>query len=107
MTATRSQEIRGALWEEVDIDSALWIIPAVRMKMDREHRIPLSVVAVTLLQALPRQQANPLIFSAARGGELSDMTLSAAMKRMHATDIAAGGAGFVDRASKRPAVPHG
>jgi integrase len=107
MTATRSQEIRGALWQEIDLDSALWIIPAVRMKMDREHRIPLSNAAVALLQALPRLQDNPLIFPATRGGELSDVTLSAAMKRMHATDIAAGGAGFVDRASKRPAVPHG
>jgi integrase len=107
LTATRSQEIRGAVWDEVDLDKALWIIPGTRMKMDREHRIPLSSAAVALLQALPRLQDNPLLFPAARGGELSDMTLSAAMKRMHATDVAAGGAGFVDRTSKRPAVPHG
>jgi len=107
LTATRSQEIRGAVWDEIDLDKALWIIPAARMKMDREHRIPLSGAAVTLLQALARLADNPLLFPAARGGQLSDMTLSAAMKRMHETDIAAGGAGFVDRASKRPAVPHG
>ncbi|WP_300548090.1 integrase arm-type DNA-binding domain-containing protein [Roseovarius sp.] len=107
LTATRSQEIRGALWEEIDFDKALWIIPAVRMKMDREHRVPLSGEALALLQALPRLEGNPLVFPAARGGQLSDMTLSAAMKRMHKSDIAAGGAGFVDRASKRPAVPHG
>jgi len=107
MTATRSQEIRGALWEEIDLDKALWIIPAARMKMDREHRIPLSDGAVALLKSLPRLADNPLVFPAARGGQLSDMTLSAAMKRMHEADIAAGGAGFVDRASKRPAVPHG
>jgi len=62
---------------------------------------------VALLQALPRLEGNPLVFPAARGGQLSDMTLSAAMKRMNEADIAAGGAGFVDRASKRPAVPHG
>jgi len=107
LTATRSQEIRGALWDEVDLDKALWIIPAARMKMERELRIPLSVEALALLQALPRLQGNPLVFPAARGGQLSDMTLSAAMKRMHQSDVATGGAGFVDRASKRPAVPHG
>ena len=38
---------------------------------------------------------------------MSDMTLSAAMKRLHAADLGAGGPGFVDRVSKRPAVPHG
>ena len=107
LTATRSQEIRGALWDEIDLDKALWIIPGPRMKMDREHRVPLSGEAVALLRALPRLQDNPLVFPAARGGQLSDMTLSAAMKRMHEVDIAAGGAGFVDRTSKRPAVPHG
>ena len=107
LTATRSQEIRGAAWDEIDLDKALWIIPAARMKMDREHRIPLSGAAMALLQALPRLEGNPLVFPAARGGQLSDMTLSAAMKRLHEADIAAGGLGFADRVSKRPAVPHG
>lgn len=107
LTATRSQEIRGALWDEIDLDKALWIIPGPRMKMEREHRVPLSGEAVALLRALPRLQDNPLVFPAARGGQLSDMTLSAAMKRMHEADVAADGAGFVDRTSKRPAVPHG
>jgi integrase len=47
------------------------------------------------------------VFPAARGGMLSDMTLSATMKRMHESAVADGGAGFLDRVSKRPAVPHG
>jgi integrase len=107
LTATRSQEVRGAGWVEIDLDKALWIVPGARMKMDREHRIPLSAEAVAMLKALPRLKGNPLVFPAARGGQLSDMTLSAAMKRMHGADVAAGGVGFVDRTSKRPAVPHG
>lgn len=107
LTASRSQEVRGALWDEIDLDNALWIIPAERMKMDREHRVPLSAQAVDLLKALPKLEDNPLVFSAARGGQLSDMTLSATMKRMHEADIAAGCAGYLDRQSKRPAVPHG
>lgn len=107
LTAARSQEIRGATWDEIDLDKALWIVPATRMKMAREHRVPLTEEAVALLKALPRLKDNPLVFPAARGGELSDMTVSAVMRRMSETDLAAGGTGFLDRVSKRPAVPHG
>lgn len=107
LTATRSQEVRGARWEEFDLVNGLWIIPAARMKMDREHRVPLSAEAVALLEALPRLGDNPLVFPAARGGELSDMTLSATMKRMHQAEIDAERPGYLDRVSKRPAVPHG
>lgn len=107
LTAARSQEVRGARWDEIDLEAGLWIIPAVRMKMEREHRVPLTPDALALLNALPRLADNPLVFPAARGGELSDMTLSAAMKRLHQADVEAGGVGFVDRVSKRPAVPHG
>lgn len=107
LTATRSQEVRGAQWDEIDLDKALWVIPGTRMKMGKEHRIPLSDRAVTLLKALPRMKDNSLVFPAARGGQLSDMTLSAAMKRMHEAEVASGGTGFIDRTSKRPAVPHG
>ncbi|WP_423207985.1 DUF4102 domain-containing protein [Paracoccus yeei] len=107
LTATRSQEVRGALWDEIDVDKGLWVIPAARMKMDREHRVPLTPEAVALLKALPRFEDNPLVFPAPRGGKMSDMTLSAAMKRLHQADIDAEGAGYLDRVSKRPAVPHG
>lgn len=107
LTALRSGEVRGARWDEIDMDKALWVIPATRMKMGKEHRVPLSQRAMALLEALPRLKDNPLVFPAARGGELSDMTLSATMKRMHEANVAKGGQGFIDRVSKRPAVPHG
>jgi integrase len=107
LTAARSQEVRGAEWSEIDLDAGLWIIPAARMKMAREHRVPLTADAVALLKALPRMDGNPLVFPAARGGQLSDMTVSAVMRRMNESDLAEGGPGFLDRVSKRPAVPHG
>ena len=107
LTAARSQEVRGALWDEIDLDKAMWVIPGSRMKMGKEHRVPLSARAVVLLKALPRLEGNPLVFPAARGGQLSDMTLSATMKRMHEAEVAKDRPGFVDRTSKRPAVPHG
>ena len=107
LVAARSGEVRGALWSEIDLDRAMWTVPATRMKMSREHRVPLPPAAVALLLALPRFAGSDLVFPAPRGGQLSDMTLSAAMKRLHEADVAAGGAGFNDRVAKRPAVPHG
>ena len=107
LTACRSQEVRGATWDEIDLEKALWVIPAGRMKMDREHRVPLSLDAVVLLKALPRMAGSPLVFPAVKGGQLSDMALSATMRRLHDADVKEGGAGFIDRVSKRPAVPHG
>jgi integrase len=107
LTSARSGDVRGARWDEIDLSKGMWIIPAARMKMDREHRVALSPEAMALLDALPRLDGNPLVFPAARGGMLSDMTLSATMKRIHEADVAKGGPGFIDRASKRPAVPHG
>ena len=47
------------------------------------------------------------VFFAARGGALSDMTLSSVMRRMQATEEQAGSPGFLDQRSSRPAVPHG
>lgn len=107
LTACRSQEVRGARWDELDFKNELWIIPAERMKAEREHRIPLSSEAVTLLRALPRHLSNPLVFPSVRDGALSDMTLSSTMRRLHQADLEAGRAGYLDRVSKRPAVPHG
>lgn len=107
LCASRSGEVRGAIWDEIDLDNALWVIPAARMKMDREHRVPLTPAAVALLKALPRFEGNSLVFPAARGGQLSDMTLSATMKRMHESEVEAGRKGWLDSRNGRPAVPHG
>ena len=80
LTATRSGEVRGATWSE--IDGKVWTIPADRMKAGKEHRVPLSSRAVELLKKLPRMADSELLFPAARGGQLSDMALTAVMRRM-------------------------
>lgn len=107
LTAARSGEVRGAVWAEFDLDAALWVIPAQRMKMGREHRVPLSAAAVALLEALPRLDGCDMVFPSSKGGPLSDMTLSATMRRIHEAEIEAERPGFLDRVNKRPAVPHG
>ncbi|TIL22183.1 MAG: DUF4102 domain-containing protein, partial [Mesorhizobium sp.] len=93
LTAARSGETRGASWPEIDLDGALWVIPAKRMKEGKEHRVALSKAAVRLLKATPRFEGTDLIFPAVRGGKISDMTLAAAIKRMHASELEAGRAG--------------
>lgn len=124
LTATRSKEVRGMTWDEVDFRRpdktdrtdttpisnaarAIWTIPASRMKNEREHRIPLTADAVAILESLPRMEGSPFVFFAPRGGMLSDMTISAVMRRMQAAEEKAGRAGYLDPRSKRPAVPHG
>jgi integrase len=82
LTAARSGEVRGAKWSEIDLDGAVWTVPAERMKAGNEHRVPLSKPAVALLRALPRHAGTGLVFAAPRGGELSDMSLTQVMRRM-------------------------
>ena len=52
LTAVRVSEATGATWDEIDLDKALWVIPAARMKMGREHQVPLSDRALAILKAL-------------------------------------------------------
>ena len=107
LTAARSGEVRGAVWDEIDTERGVWTVPGERMKMDRAHRVPLCAEAVALLAALPRMAGNRLVFPAARGGMLSDMSISAVMRRMQEAAVTRGDTGYLDPASKRPAVPHG
>lgn len=107
LCASRSGEVRGATWDEIDLEARMWKIPAARMKMERDHRVPLTDAAVTLLEALPRMAGSPYVFPAARGGMLSDMALSQVMRRMHEAASKDGGKGWIDPDSGRPAVPHG
>ena len=111
MTASRSGEIRGMRWEEVyffDEDEAkkrgylgIWTRPAERMKGRREHRVPITSAMYELLGDAHNKTG--LVFKSANHTTLSDMTLSALMKRMHASDEQ----GFTDQRSLLPAVPHG
>jgi Integrase len=82
LTAARSGEVRGTKWTEIDLEAALWTVPAARMKTEKEHRVPLSEPAVALLEALPRFEGTDLVFPGARGGELSDSSLSTVLRRM-------------------------
>jgi len=83
LTATRSGEVRGMLWQEVDIEQAIWVIPEGRMKMKVSHRIPLSNRAIEIIKAQIGHHAE-LVFPAPRGGELSDMVLTSFLRKAEA-----------------------
>ena len=93
--------------DEADLDARLWIVPAARMKAGRKHRVPLTELRKALLTDLPRLNGYPLVFFSPKGTALSDMTLSAVMRRMQAAEEAANRPGYLDPRTGRPAVPHG
>jgi integrase len=85
LTFVRPGELRAAEWAEFDLDASLWLIPASKMKMRREHRVPLAPRAVTILRQLQaitggRKYLFPSIRSAST--HMSENTLSAALRRM-------------------------
>lgn len=84
LTAVRSGEARLAEWPEIDFESALWTIPAERMKARAEHRVPLSERVVEILHGAKKLAGDShLIFNGLRRGHaLSDMTLSKLVKEL-------------------------
>ena len=77
LTATRSGEVRGATWAEVDLDAAVWTVPGERTKTRKPFRVPLSSEALRLLgEALTLRDGSGLIFPSATGRPLSDSTMS-------------------------------
>ncbi len=83
LTAARSGEVRGAQWSEIDLAKKVWAVPAERMKAKREHRVPLSTQAIKLLNLLSSRKEGGLLFPGSKQKtKLSDMALTAVMRRM-------------------------
>ena len=111
LTATRTNETIGMVWNEVDLAKGIWIIPAKRMKVGHEHRVPLSSRARDILHQLDaaRQSDNPHVFKGMKQGEpLSNMAMSALLKRMERCTITVHGfrSTFRDWASEQTSFPH-
>ena len=84
LTAGRSGEVRGARWDEVEMEAATWTVPAERMKAGRAHRVPLSDEAIAVLEeAQGLDNGSGLVFPAPRsGGELSNMAFVQVLRRL-------------------------
>lgn len=85
LTAARSGEVRGLCWDEVNLKEKVWVVPAERMKMNKEHRVPLSDAAVKVLQTMHPQDSGLVFQGRIKDKEpqpLSDMALTAVLRRM-------------------------
>ena len=98
LTATRTSEVLNAKWEEIDLNAAIWTIPASRMKARHEHRVPLSREALSILRTIPKVFDNPYLFPGTRKARpLSNMALLQLMRGME----------YGPQGSRGNYVPHG
>jgi integrase len=109
MTATRTGEVIGATWSEIDTGARLWVIPADRMKGGREHRVPLSAAALVVLDRMREIREGDHIFpSVGRRRPLSNMALLETLRRMGRGDLTTHGfrSTFRDWAAERTSFPN-
>jgi len=106
LTAARTGEVVGATWAEVDLDKAVWTVPACRMKVGKEHRVPLSPRALDILRKM-KDLGGAWVFPASKGRQLSGLAMAMVLRRMH-SDITVHGfrSVFRDWAAECTAYPH-
>lgn len=88
LTLVRPGEAAGTMWCEIDLENKLWVIPVVRMKKRREHRMPLSSQAVAVLEQLKSLSGySPFVFPGRvkRGQPMNSETVNKALRRMRYT----------------------
>lgn len=104
LTATRTSEVIGAQWDEFNLQTGVWTIPASRMKAGREHRVPLSPASLGLIKAMTETRLNDYVFPGNRSiAPLSNMAMLELLKRMERPDITVHGfrSTFKDWASEQ------
>ncbi|MHB2211447.1 tyrosine-type recombinase/integrase [Methylobacterium sp. CM6257] len=83
LNASRSGEVLGALWDEIDWETRIWTIPAERMKAGREHRVPLTERALAILDRAETIRSSEYVFPGQRSGRpLSIMAMEMQLRRM-------------------------
>ena len=104
----RTGEVIGARWSEIDLKDRIWVVPAVRMKSGREHRVPLSSAAVAVLNRMSGSKDGTSLPGRTPGAPLSNMALLMLLGRMNCGDITAHGfrSTFRDWAAERTNFPN-
>jgi integrase len=82
LTATRTSEVLGAKWSEIDLKEAVWTIPSGRMKAGKEHQVPLSRRAIELLESIPRTSGGYVFPGAKPKSPLSNMAMLELLRRV-------------------------
>jgi integrase len=106
LTAARTSEVTQARWAEFDLPNRVWTIPAERMKMHREHRVPLSDAALLILEKLPRE-GDYVFVGARRGKPISSAAMAEVLQRMEIEATVNGfRSSFKDWASETTGFPN-
>ena len=108
LTATRTDQVIGARWDEIDSVNAMWIVPRDRTKNGREHRIPLSPAALMIVEGMSEARLGEFIFPGQHPGRpLSNMAFLQLLKRMGRNDLTVHGfrSTFRDWAAERTNCP--
>ncbi|WP_413208164.1 tyrosine-type recombinase/integrase [Rhodospirillum sp. A1_3_36] len=87
LTAGRSGEILHATWDEFDLKEKAWLVPACRMKANRDHRVPLSDPALALLRKMATIRVGNYVFPGRGDAPLSNMTMRKTMERIKVTGV--------------------
>lgn len=87
-TLGRTSEIIKAEWREIDFDAKLWIVPPIRMKGSKEHRVPLTDSMLALLADVRKISHGDYIFAVGQGRPLSNQAMSELLKGMHPPSVA-------------------
>lgn len=83
LTAARTGETLGAKWDEIDLETGVWIVPAGRMKAQKEHRVPLSSRCIEILQRTEKLGGQGYVFPGRSVDRpLSSMALLMALRRL-------------------------
>ncbi len=84
LTISRPAEAAEARWDEIDFDAKEWKVPAARMKMNRDHTVPLSDEAITILEMMKPLSGNREFIFPSRikpNQSMNSQTVNAALKR--------------------------
>jgi integrase len=107
LTAGRTGEVISARWREIDSAKRVWHVPAERMKSKREHRVPLSVPALNVLERLPNSDEGLIFPGLKTDRPLSNMALLVLLGRMKRSDLTVHGfrSSFRDWAAEQTNFP--
>lgn len=108
LAACRTSEVLNATWHEIDLANRVWVIPENRMKIEKEHRIPLSDAAIAVLEAMQSVGQGEYIFPGMRRGKpLSNMAMLLLLRRMERGDLTVHGfrSSFRDWCAEQTSFP--
>lgn len=107
LTGARTSETLDMVWDEVNLDARLWVVPAARMKANNEHRVPLCDEAIEILMEMQALQSHYIFEGQKRHKPLSNMSMSMLLRRMGIDDVTVHGfrSTFRDWASEAAKAP--